>query len=229
MGTIPAQTIVDQASVQLLDEDNVRWAESELLGYLNDGQRQVVLYRPEAGAVTLTQKLAAGTRQALPASAHTLLDVKRNMGTDGTTPGRAIRVVSGEVLDVVNPFWHGDKPVAVVRNYIYDPRVPLIFYVTPPQPASAQGYVELEVSAIPGDVALAEPIKLDDIYGASLLDYVLYRAYGKDSEYGAELQLAAAHASAFLQALGIFTKEQMLRNPNLMPLPINPQVPAQAR
>jgi len=229
MGTIPATAILDKAAHQLLDEEHVRWTEAELLLYLNDGQRQLIVLRPEVGAVTEVVKLAAGTKQSLPAGGVMLLDVVRNMGLTGTAIGRAIRVTSREVIDSLDPNWHAAKASAVVRNFMHDPRNPLVFYVTPPQPADALSHVEVVYVKTPADVTLSAPIGVDDIYAPTLLDYVLYRAYGKDSEYGAELQLATQHANAFYQSLGIFNKEQLVRNPNVMPMPFNPAVPAAAR
>jgi hypothetical protein len=42
---------------------------------------------------------------------------------------------------------------------------------------------------------------LPDIYGNVLADYILYRAYTKDSEYAGNAQRAQAHYAAFQAAL----------------------------
>ena len=49
-------------------------------------------------------------------------------------------------------------------------------------------------------------LSLPDIYGNVLQDYILYRAYMKDSEYAGNAQRAQAHYAAFANALGIEIK-----------------------
>jgi hypothetical protein len=73
--------------------------------------------------------------------------------------------------------------------------------------------VDITYSAYPSDVT--EPaagtdytdvtgnIDLPDIYGNIVLDYILYRAYTKDSEYAGNAQRAQAHYQAFGNALGV--------------------------
>ncbi|MBX9850020.1 MAG: hypothetical protein K2X64_12050, partial [Rhodocyclaceae bacterium] len=60
--------VIGRASTILQDATGVRWPEAELVGWLNDGQREVVQVRHDAsvsnGAITLT---ANSTKQTLPA------------------------------------------------------------------------------------------------------------------------------------------------------------------
>lgn len=49
MGTIIARTVIEKVQTILQDKTGVRWpAEDELLGWLNDGQREVVIFKPNA-------------------------------------------------------------------------------------------------------------------------------------------------------------------------------------
>jgi len=66
MGTVTAKTIIDKATIQLLDLTNIRWTRAELLSWLNDGMRQIVLIQPSASSTTSVIQLQAGTRQYLP-------------------------------------------------------------------------------------------------------------------------------------------------------------------
>tara|TARA_R110001606_G_scaffold329259_2_gene476498 strand:- start:1086 stop:1346 length:261 start_codon:yes stop_codon:yes gene_type:complete len=52
----------------------------------------------------------------------------------------------------------------------------------------------------------AEVIKLDDIYLSPITDWVLYRAYSKDAEYGANEQRANAAFQTFNTAIGTKTQ-----------------------
>jgi hypothetical protein len=93
---------------------------------------------------------------------------------------------------------------------MYDARDPKVFYVYPPA-ASTGASVELVYSAYPTDItepadgavysAVSGNISLPDIYGNVLADYILYRAYTKDSEYAGNAQRAQAHYAAFQAAL----------------------------
>ncbi|MDO8310527.1 MAG: hypothetical protein Q7T25_01160, partial [Sideroxyarcus sp.] len=104
--TISIASLLLRAGDLLQDVTNIRWTQDELLRWLNDGQRAIVLERPEATAVNTSVLLVAGTKQTLPALGLRLLDLPRNMGVGGSTPGRAIRLVQREVLDAQLPDWH---------------------------------------------------------------------------------------------------------------------------
>jgi hypothetical protein len=84
---------------------------------------------PSIGERTLAVQLAVGTKQALADPAFQLIDIKRNMGTDGNTPGRAIRVVTRELMDGMDPNWHAGPRSSITQNFIYDPQQPKTYYV----------------------------------------------------------------------------------------------------
>ena len=224
MGTVTAQTIIDKASVQLIDLANVRWTRSELLAWLNDGMRQIVLIQPSASSTTVSKKLDAGTRQTLPTGGWLLLQMYRNMGTTGTTPGRAIRIVSRELLDNFNPNWHTAAAAAEVRNYIYDTQDQTAFYVYPPNTGTQ--YVELNYSAQPTNLTSeSEVIPIFDIYQSALVDYILYRACSKDAEYAPGLQLAQGYLSTFVAAVGGKAQTEVSNDPVQALNPRNTSVP----
>lgn len=228
MSTITAQSVVNKVQVILQDTTGVRWPDSELLDWLNDGQREIVLYKPNAFIKNLAVRMAGGTKQSLPADGVQLIDVVRNMGTNGTTPGRAVRITMREVLDSQLPDWHSETPNSVVKHYVYSLLDPKNFYVYPPQPAAGQGYIELVYGASPADTTLVGTITLDDIYQNVLVDYILYRAYSKDTEYAADQNRAAAHQNAYIAALTGKAKVEVGANPNSM-APANPNVTPNTR
>ena len=196
MGTVTAQTIINKAAIQLTDIANVRWTRAELLSWLNDGMRQIVLIQPSGSSTTVSMQLTAGTRQSIPTDGWLLLQIYRNMGVSGSTPGRAIRIVSREILDGFNPNWHTDTAAAEVRNYIYDAQDQLAFYVYPPN--TGTGYIELNYSAQPTNLTSeSQTIPIFDVFQQSLVDYILFRACSKDAEYAPGLQLAQAYLATF--------------------------------
>lgn len=205
MPTLTAAVTIDKAEIILQDTTNVRWAASELLGWFNDGQREIVIARPDAYVQTVSHPLVAGTRQTIPSAGHQLVKVTRNMGANGTTPGRAVRMVPEEMLNASTPDWHAATPAAVTLHYTFDIRQPRNFYVFPP--AIAANTVELVYSASPPPLAAATDVQLiDDVYANVLLDYVLYRAYSKDAESTANAARATTHRQMFESALGVKTK-----------------------
>lgn len=227
MATVTGTSLIDKAATIIQDTTGVRWARSELLGWLNDGQREVVLLKPEACVTNASKVLTSSTtKQSLPADGIQLIKVTRNMGSDGTTAGRAIRVVSAEVLDAQNPSWHSDaNAVGYIQHYVFDPRDPKTFYVFPKAPATAL-YLEVVYSSSPSatdDVGAV--IGIDDIYANALVDYTLYRAYSKDAEYAGNAARAAAAYQAFAGSLGVKSQNEANRNPNVLGGGFNPNVP----
>lgn len=215
MGTLTGQQLIDRANDVLQDKANIRWPVAEHLRWINDGQREIVLLRPDASAVSVPFQLTANsTKQSLPAAGIRFLDMPRNLtGANGANPGKPITLVARAALDDHCPDWHSTPSRAVVQNYCFDVKVPKVFWVYP-RPSAAL-YVELQYSISPADLAnAAAVITLDDIFANALVDYMLYRAFSKDSEY-ANPNAAASHYSTFQNALGVRTQTDLAVNPNL--------------
>lgn len=196
MGTITAQSICDRAALSLFDQTGVRWAASELLEYLSDGQREAVILRPSSNPRNIVMELVAGTKQTIPADGMAFGYCIRNMGANGTTPGRAVREVSRAVLDATRPNWHTETANMETLHWVHDNRDPRTFYVTPPRP-DPPGRMELVYWATPVELPnLQATIELGDTYQTPLLYYVLSRALAKDSESG-NPQKAASYYEMF--------------------------------
>jgi len=207
-----ALEIINQAAILLLDPTNVRWPHSQLLDYLNDGQKEIVIHRPDASIADDIIILDDGnTRQMIPADSIRLLTVVRNMGQDGTTPGLPIMVVSRDILDTQIPDWHLSEPSTQIKHFIYDPKAPKIFYVFP-RPAAGV-HIEIITSVPPKKIlATGEHISISEIYSNALMDYIIYRALSKDAEY-ADPNKSAGYYNMFLQTLGVKTQVDMAVTP----------------
>lgn len=209
-----ASDIIDRARLVLNDTvATYRWADSEFFKWINDGQRAIVLVRPDASVSVETMTCAAGTKQALPSGAIRLLDVSRNINADNSA-GRAVRLVDRDILDSQNPNWHSDTQETAVKNYLYDNRSPNVFYVYPP--AKSTSKLEIVISKNPTDVtATTSTLALADIYSEALLNYVLFRAYSKDAEFATNAQLATSYFQVFSAMLGIKTQKDVGYSPDL--------------
>jgi hypothetical protein len=223
MGTVLASTIFEECDSVLLDTDKVRWPDVEKLRYLNAGQRLAVIYKPDIYTVNTPYQLVAGTKQSVPdgtASFQTpagatikeciqFIRLVRNMGITGLVAGSAITPIGEDILNAIDPDWHSATASAIVMNYIFNEMDPGHFYVTPPQPAANQGYVEAVFSAVPADVVAIEGaapydvvISLSDVYRDILMNYILFRCYAKDaalSPYNA--QRATEYWNLFVMGL----------------------------
>lgn len=211
MATVKVVDILSRAAYQLGDADFVRWTTAELQAWLNDGYRDVVTVLPEANTVRAEFTCSAGYKQtvtaALPAAVR-VMSVDRN--TAPASNKAAVTLVSRPSLESQRRNWINETPSVSIEQYMFDPRMPKEFLVYPPAAVGAK--VEILYAEIPtahnlSDAQLknpstAEVIRLDDIYANALLDYVLYRAYSKDSEAGSANR-AVAHYQAFQAALGI--------------------------
>jgi hypothetical protein len=221
MATVTVASVIDKTQVILQDTTGIRWPDDELLGWLNDGQREIVLYKPNTFVRNTSVRMSSGTKQGLPADGVQLIDVVRNMGINGSTAGRAIRITMREILDSQIPNWHTETPENEVKHYMYSMLDPKNFYVYPPN--TGNGYVELVYGAAPTDATLNSTITLDDIYQTILVDYILYRAYSKDTEFAADVNRASSHQQAYLTALTGKAKVEIGANPNSM-APANPNI-----
>ena len=197
---IAVSTIIERASLVLNDEDHVRWTVEELIEWVNEGAVAIVSARPSAGARLIAFPLAAGTQQHIPDDVVQLIDVIRNVATDGVTPGRAIRKTERHLLDSADPDWHTRPGKSVIKHYTYDDRTTAVFHVYPP--ALENTWVQVAYAKMPEEVdSPDDTLGLNVEFADALLNYVLYRCYSKDSEFS-NGGMAAAFYQAFTTAMG---------------------------
>lgn len=212
MATVKVVDILDRASIILQDNTNVRFPNEELLKFFNDAQKEVVLHRPDANMNNASIDLVAGSKQSLPSTGLRLIDVIRNVN------GKAVTQVDRQILDETLPNWHETEAGSDgIEHFIYDPADPKNFYVYPKGTADMD--LEIVYSSAPADQTISNfstdtsTITLDDIYANCILDYILYRAYQKDSEYAGNAQRSMMHYQGFSNALGIKTQADQATTP----------------
>jgi hypothetical protein len=192
-------TILALAARQLQDATNIAWdATNVLLPYYNLGVLEVCNLKPEAYPVTKTVVLVAGATQSLDDTAIELLDVVCNMGVDGATPGKNIRILSKEAVDLLLPDWQTYPPGSVVLFIMIDSRNPKYFYTIPPI-AVATSLPQIKL------IQAADESVLDDSYTPALVDYVVYRALAESTTIAGAMQKAGLYLSKFMQDLGLKT------------------------
>lgn len=203
--TTTARSIIERAHIQLQDADGTRWPAYELVLWLNDAQREVLRYRPDQKCTTASVSLATGFRQSLPAAAVDLIDIPNN----AVGNKRRINKIDMQTLDAVMPAWRNATPAVEVKHFMYDMREPNVFHVYPP--AAAGAAVDMTYSLAPTDVAVPTEaaassvvgnVDLSDTWADALLNFVLFKAYSKDAEFGGNSQLASGYLALFNAAIG---------------------------
>jgi hypothetical protein len=196
-----AQEIITEVSEQLNDLDHITWTEAMLRGYINSAQKMITSIRPDASSITTTMQLGAGTKQALPTAALRLLEVIRNMGTDGNTAGRVVRSTDHETLKMFDADWHTATPVVEVKNFSYNEKTPDIFYVDPP--SDGTNHIELAYSIVPA-VITANPdvLSLKDIYKNHIVQWCMFKAYSVEVDSVSSVNRAMKHEDSFYQMMG---------------------------
>jgi hypothetical protein len=245
------------AGVQSTLQDNApafrRWPEIELVRYINYGQRALAKYVPQCGTRTDAVRLAPGTRQDLtkvlaahirPGDGSTAADTYgiaflaalRNMGSDGASPGRALRApVDRYSLDAGTPDWHTAATATVVREIVVDKAAPLTFYVSPPIPTTPAVWLELRWMVEPARIAAggaagsekytangsgaATLLSVDDLYAEDMHNYVVAAALLKGSKNTQNLMAASMHAQLWIASVNAQAAMFTGVSPNLQSLP----------
>jgi hypothetical protein len=201
VGTIVAQAIINRAATAILNDPNkVRFKQADQLAFLCEGQRLIASVRPDAYSADTTITLAAGVKQALPATAHVMLRPRYNLA-GGTTPSRMITAVSLESLDYIDPAWRAGVQKDTVKHVVYDPQNPASFDVYPPV-VNGTKIVAL-LGLVPADIVIGATILLDDTFEAPLFNYVMARNYEKDAEYAGNPARVQAYYALMQSQLGM--------------------------
>lgn len=202
-----AGPIIARARLTLIDPDAVRWPDADLYKWLSDAQSTIATLAPSSTSITGPVSLVAGTSQTLPVQASLLLAAYRNTGS------RAVRIIERELLDSYRPTWHTDPATKDVQNYMFDPNLPQLFSVYPPN--NGTGSLDMQYALQPVDVTQAtDDLITDDIYDVALLDFVLYRALQKDDDFAAGSQSEMYHKS-FMELVARADAMGVTTNPNL--------------
>jgi hypothetical protein len=225
-------TDVLQRVVWLLQDESIRWTAAELVQWLNDGQTAMVALRPDVTETITTFNCVPGALQSLydnasnlPEPPVKLMKVTRNVSVEGRF--RAVRLVSREIMDVTRPDWQSAPPATDCVNYMVDENLPAAFWVYPPAPDPS-----IQVPAMMVEIHYsAEPKKLDlpaadktwkdtqgdlsvrDRFAMVLVDYVLYRAFMKDAEFGGNGARSKTHFDLFQGQLMADVQGTMVAQP----------------
>lgn len=259
MGTILVKEAIWRICSLLQDVSPqfTRWPEIEIVQWLNDAQLAIAKFLPAAHSRVDAVKLKAGTLQTIesisaanckpgdgstptvPILGTQVLDVICNMGTDGLTPGKSVRLLTDgrEVLDTQSPGWHSvTGPESSL--FMFDPRFPRYFHVYPGVPSATLRWVRIAYTAQPikipdgGSVGSeiylyggtnTAVISVADEYIDDLVNYVCARAFMKNAQFAGNGPNAQMYTSLFTGSLNAKVAALTGNNPNLKRLPLAPE------
>lgn len=251
--TYLVKDVLWQVSNILLDiaPQYTRWQEKLMVQALNNAHRCIAKYVPTACARLDAIKLTPGSRQQIenipaancimldgtsPSAAVAgvqLLDVVRNMGADGLTPGKAVRKIDRDTLDAMNPDWHTTTGTPV-RSVVFNKDTPRVFYVSPAVPSSPAAWMEISYAAkpaaipnggAPGSEIYANSgsdttkIQLDDVFADDLVNYCVAWLSYQDGK-NADPRKAERYGAMFMASLNAHVTALTGASPNLSVFPM---------
>ena len=89
-------------------------------------------------------------------------------------------------------------------------------------------YGKSPVEITSSDLDSTSVLAKEDIYVGALTDYVLFKAFSKDSEYSGNIQRANAAYQLFAYAIGIGNRKLYVNSPNVVSMGVVPPTQAQA-
>lgn len=257
--TITVREVIRQASVLLQDTTPqfARQPESEMVDWLNEGQLFIASLLPLSSSRIDSIKLKLGTLQSIdsiaavdvipgdgvalsaPLVGTQLLRVICNMGADGLTAGKTVRLTPVEIKDSQNPSWRTITR-SIVDEYCYDPSTPRQFECSPAVTGTV--WVRAAINAQPIRVpntgapgtelyaasgSNATKISLADEYAQTLVNLIVARSNMRDTEWSDNTK-AAFFTGMVINAMNAKVAAITGNNPNLKSLPFAPQPVGQA-
>lgn len=211
--TIAISTIINAAARELYDVDNIKWSRSELLGFVSEAEKQIMVLHPQNNSTVDTIDLAAGCQQAVPIEAHQLVDVYHNVASDNLTPRRAVRMVSRRLMNSYEPGWMYAAQTTEVQNVIFDEQDKRHFWVYPPN--NGEGKLNIAYLAVSEPYATEEDnLRISDAYYTAALEFVLFRACSKQAPFSPGPSEASRHFALFTAAMTVKADSEAVNSPN---------------
>ncbi|PSV11657.1 hypothetical protein C0W59_19175 [Photobacterium kishitanii] len=188
--SIKVSDLIEQVAELLVDKGNVRWSQSELINYINDALAAIIMRRP---SITAADSVISVTNNpvVLPNDAYSLLTVEKI----GDYRGQYTPI---ETLDRFYPMWRTQIGIAQCWTKHNDELLRFWIFPAPQEPIN----VEVIYSKVITVKAQTDVIPLTSVYVGILIDFVLFRAFGKDAENASEESKSLMHFQLFAVAMG---------------------------
>ena len=195
-----------QLSDQRVGSEFTRWTRENLLEYLLEGLKEIGAYRPEAFSVTGVHTLVPGRVQQLANSAVLEAIVANSDNTPAhKSDDKLLKAFGAYGNCVTKTLFVNGNPTYAVKSYAIDSDNNKIFYVSPPVPAGLTVTVTATTNVLATRYTLAgwnTQVVLQDKFYNNLIDYMMARAYQKDTESQVSQRQAQTLLQLFYQAMG---------------------------
>ncbi len=201
---VTGQDIINKAQELCSDAGGVTYTTEQGLAWLNEGQKTIAAVRPDLATVQGTQRLEVGVVQTLPANYSRLATLLYNTESKAGINGP----VEWEDLRAHGDIFQEEMTEADVSDYSYDKATPNRFMVYPPNDGT--GNVTGDYVAVPTDLRTIEDgIYFSDIYEPMLVQWVIHRFWGRDSEETPNNQRSSQAFQNMMSMLGVKTVKDM--------------------
>ncbi len=172
------QDVIDDVRqlVQDTDSASYRYTDAEMLGFVNQTVKRVIILRPDLFSTITTITTTPNTViQAMPSDSLRLVELY------SVQSGNVLTEVNRESLDQTYPAWVSD-PAGTPYNYMRHVRNPNRYFLYP-RPVSGI-VITGEYVQIPADYAIGATIaSLPDAYLPALVDGTVFLAESIDDEH----------------------------------------------
>lgn len=204
-----------QLSDQRSGHEFARWPRPTVLEYLNEALIEVATYRPEAFSSEVEFTLVPGARQQLP-NKGTLENV---VNTDGSvahpSDDKIFKAFSPYAPCAPTPVFVNGQVKYAIKSYAVDSGDPTVFYVSPSVPSASLTPVRLTINGVPPRYTLADwdtAIAMRVSFYNNVIDYMMARAYQRDTESQVSQAQAQRLFQLFYQTMGAKYKIDSARN-----------------
>jgi hypothetical protein len=207
----PADVLVEARKLLQDVQAPQRYSDADLLGYVNQTVRRMVLLRPDLFASLVTIPTTPNVvEQLLPADAVRLVEIFRVVG------GKAIEEVDRDLFNRAYPDWATD-PAGLPTKYVRHARNPRLFFLYPRPSVGVQ--LVAEYVSTPPTYALTDTISvLPEAYFGPLLDGVMYLASSIDDEHVSNRR-AELFLNSFKELLGLSLRSRVVTDTEGGPAP----------
>lgn len=209
------RTVVEEVSTYLVDQEEcfefTHWSEDEVLTYLQDAVRIVALNLKHLFTVDKVVELRPGSYQKLGAGCSELRGVTGSVDRHGQLTSSAHRTSLRASQTINRPVCQPSTGYKVA-SYQLDSGNLQGFYVEPPVPATGTYRVMVSCYHVPTFVSLDEELPIPDAGIPVLKEFMLYYAWGRDTESVAAREHRDKHWANGVMLIGTYKT-----NPTMVP------------